>query len=46
MNRKLPSDSFEQYFSMGPGRSYRAVAERFNVSKKTVTALATKENWQ
>ena len=33
-------------FSLGPGRSYQAVADRYGVSKRAVTALAKRENWQ
>ncbi len=43
---KLPADAFELYFSLGPERSHRAVAEHFGVSKRTVTKRATKENWR
>ena len=46
MNRKLPSDAFEFYFGLGVKRSYQAVAEKFGVSKKTVVAHATTENWK
>lgn len=46
MNRKLPEDAFDFYFSLGPGRSYEAVAKKFGVSKRTVTTLAAKEDWQ
>ncbi len=34
------------YFSLGPGRSYQAVADRYGVPKRAVTALAKRENWQ
>ena len=46
MNRKLPVDSFEFYFSLGVKRSYQAVAEKYGVAKKTVAAAATREKWQ
>ena len=46
MNRKLPPDAFTFYFSLGPGRSYQAVAEKFDVSKRAVSNLAERENWQ
>ena len=46
MNRKLPEDAFDFYFSLGPGRSYDAVAKKFGVSKRSVTTLAAKEDWQ
>ncbi len=34
------------YFSLGPGRSCQALADRYGVSKRAVTALAKRENWQ
>ena len=46
MNRKLPSDAFTYYVSLGPTRSYQAVADHFNVHKKTVTRTAKTEQWQ
>ena len=45
MTRKIPSDAFTCYASLGPARSYRAVAEKFGVTKRTVTRVATKERW-
>jgi hypothetical protein len=44
--RKLPQDAFEYYFALGPGRSHDAVAEHFQVAKRTVTALSVREGWQ
>ena len=46
MPRKLPSDAFSYYHSLGPDRSYEAVAEKYGVSKRTVTRLAKQETWQ
>src|SRR5262245_15477241 len=46
MARKLPLDAFDFYLSLGTGRSYQAVADRFRVTKKAVTKRALKENWQ
>lgn len=46
MNRKIPPDAFSFYFSLGPGRSYQAVAEHFGVSKRAVSNMAERENWQ
>jgi len=46
MNRKIGADAFSHYFSLGPGRSYQAVAEHFGVSKRAVSNLAQRENWQ
>ncbi len=46
MTRKLPPDAFSYYAGLGPERSYKAVAQRFRVSKQTVTRRAVRENWQ
>ncbi len=46
MKRKIPTNAFEVYFAMGPGRSYDALADRFKVSKQAITKTATKERWQ
>lgn len=46
MARKLPADAFDVYMSLGPGRSYQAVADHFGVSKRAVTNRATTERWQ
>ena len=43
MARKIPTDAFMYYFSMGASRSYQAVADHFHVSKRAVVTLATKE---
>src|SRR5262249_23291913 len=32
--------------SLGPSRSYGAIAERFQVNKRSVAALAKREDWQ
>ena len=41
--QRIPPDAFDYYFA---NRSYRAVAEKYGVSKRAVTAHAKKENWQ
>ncbi|MCB9833803.1 MAG: hypothetical protein H6807_15180 [Planctomycetes bacterium] len=43
--KRLPADAFEYYFGLGAGRSYRSVADHFEVSKSTVANLAAKEDW-
>ncbi len=44
--KKIPADAFDHYFSLGPGRSYQQVADRYGVTKRAVTALAKREIWQ
>ncbi len=44
--KKIPPEAFDFYFSLGPGRSYQAVADRYGVSKRAVTNLAKREDWQ
>lgn len=46
MASKIPPDAFEFYFGLGSGRSYRAVADHFGVTKKAITNLAVREGWQ
>ena len=46
VNTKLPFDAFEHYFALGVERSYRAVAEHFEVSKTAVANFAEREGWQ
>ena len=46
MNRKTPPDAFSFYFSLGTGRSYQAVADHYSVSKRAVSNMAERENWQ
>jgi hypothetical protein len=46
MAKRLPPEAFEIYYSLGPGRSYAAVAEHFHVSKRAVVDKATRERWQ
>lgn len=46
MNKKIPPDAFSYYWSLGPERTYQAVAEKYEVSRRAVTAIATSENWQ
>lgn len=43
---KLPEEAFEYYVSLGPKRSYQAVADRYGVQKKTVTTRAVRDRWQ
>jgi len=43
---KIPVDAFYFYMSLGAKGSYEAVAEKYGVSKRAVTAIAAKERWQ
>ena len=45
-NRKLPPDALEFYFGLGPNRSYRALADHYQMSKKAITNRAVAERWQ
>ena len=44
--KKIPPEAFDFYVSLGPSRSYEAVADRFSVSKRSVTRHALKDGWQ
>jgi hypothetical protein len=44
--KRIPPDAFEIYMSLGPSRSYQAVADRVGVSKRAVTDRAAKERWK
>ena len=46
MAKKIPTDAFDYYFSLGPSRSYQAVAEKYGASKRAVVGVAKRENWQ
>lgn len=46
MKRKIPVDAFDFYYSLGPGRSYVTVAQKYGVTKRAVTSLAVQEGWQ
>ena len=45
MTRKIPEDAFELYVSLGPERSYAAVAEQYGVTKRAVVKRAKAEAW-
>jgi hypothetical protein len=42
---KIAPDAFDFYVSLGPERSYRAVAEHYGVSKRAVVKRAAREGW-
>jgi hypothetical protein len=44
--KKLPDDAYAIYLGLGPRRSHQAVADHFDVDKKTVTNRAVKESWR
>ena len=45
MSRKIPDDAFSAYCAMGPERSYRVLADKYEVSKRAITKLAAREGW-
>ena len=45
MTKRIPDDAFSFYASLGPTRSYQAVADRYWVSKRAVVKHAAKEKW-
>jgi len=45
VSARIPTNAFEYYVALGPGRSYRAVADRFGITKRAVAKHATKEGW-
>ena len=45
MNKRLPADAFGFYVALGSARSYQAVADHFEVHKRTVVRTADRENW-
>ena len=46
MATKLPLDAYEYYYSLGPARSYQAVAAHYGVTKRAVVKRALAEHWQ
>lgn len=46
MKRRIPIEAFQFYVSLGAGRSYQAVADKYGVSKTAVVNCAEKEQWQ
>jgi len=45
MNKKIPADAYSFYVSLGPGRSYEAVAEKYGATKRGVADHAKRERW-
>ncbi len=46
MIRRIPDDAFEEYFALGPERSYRRLAEKLGVSKQAISKRAKEDRWQ
>ena len=46
MNRKVPLEAFTYYCSLGADRSYQAVANKYEVSKRAISKVAARENWK
>ncbi len=44
--RKIPQDAFTYYMTLGPSGTYEQVAEKYEVSKRAIAKLASKERWQ
>ena len=42
---KIPEDAFDFYVSLGPGRSYQAVAKNYGVAKRSVVRHAKARRW-
>ena len=45
MTGRIGEDAFEFYVGLGPNRSYEAVAEHYDVNKRSVTRCAKREEW-
>ena len=45
MSNRIPAEAFEYYVSLGSDRSYRAVAERYTVTKRAIVKHAKAEKW-
>jgi len=43
--KKLPPESFAYYVALGPARSFQAVADHFEVNRRTVVRSAEREDW-
>lgn len=42
---RVPDDAFAYYVSLGPDRSYRAVAEKYGLTKRGITRHASANDW-
>jgi hypothetical protein len=45
VSARIPDEAFDFYVGLGPSRSYRAVADRYGVSKRAVVKHALREKW-
>ncbi len=46
MTKRIPPEAFDHYVSLGPSRSYKAVASHYKVTKRGITKRANIERWQ
>lgn len=46
MGKRIPPEAFDFYMSLGPTRSYEAVAAQYGVTKRAVTKAAKRDRWQ
>lgn len=46
MKTRIPVDAFDYYVSLGPERSYEAVAAHFGVSASGVKKASARDHWQ
>lgn len=46
MSARLPDSAFEVYVGMGEARTYRGVADHFDVSVRAVTKRASRDGWK
>ena len=42
---KIPEDAFAFYVVLGAARSYQAVADRYDVSKRAIVNAASRDKW-
>lgn len=45
MTKRIPSDVFAFYYSLGAERSYQRVADEYGVTKQAVAKVAAREKW-
>ncbi len=45
MSQRIPENAFELYVGMGAARSYAALAEKLDVTKRSIVKHAAREKW-